>query len=139
MTTICGNLTEVPSVNYTNSGTPVANITVAVNRKERDQEVTDYHDVTLWGSLAENAATLDRGTRVIAVGTIKSRKFQDREGNNRTAWFLDATAFGPELRFATAVVTKTQRGASAPAPRVAEPADSWTSHRTFGDDGQSPF
>lgn len=124
MTTIVGNLTEVPTLNRTASGTPVTNVTVAVNRKERDQEVTDYHDVTLWGSLAENATALDRGTRVIAVGTIKSRKFQDRDGNNRTAWFLDATAFGPELRFATAQVTKTPRPGVAPQPTAEQ--DAWS-------------
>lgn len=138
MTTICGNLTEIPTLNHTNSGTPVANVTVAVNRKERDQEVTDYHDVTLWGSLAENATTLDRGTRVIVVGTIKSRKYIDKDQNNRTAWFLDATAFGPDLRWATASVVKTQRTNGGPAPRVVEPADTWNSPTTF-DDSSTPF
>lgn len=113
MTTIVGNLTDVPVIRRTSSGTAVTNVTVAVNRKERDQEVTDFHDVTLWGSLAENVAGLDRGTRVVAVGTIKSRKFQDRDSQTRTAWFLDATAFGPELRWATAVVQRTPRGSSS--------------------------
>jgi single-strand DNA-binding protein len=137
MTTIVGNLTEIPTTNHTNSGTPVANVTVAVNRKERDQEVTDYIDVTLWGSLAENAASLDRGTRVVVVGTFKSRKFVDKDQNNRTAWFLDATAFGPDMRWATAAVTKTQRVAVGSTPRVAEPADAWATPGGFGD--ESPF
>jgi single-strand DNA-binding protein len=119
MTTIVGNITEVPTVRHTQAGTAVANVTVAVNRKEREQEITDYHDVTLWGSLAENAATLARGTRVIAVGTYKSRKYEDGNGSKRTAWFIDATAFGPELRWATATVTKTRtdQPAQAPAPQ----------------------
>lgn len=135
MTTIVGNTTDAVELRYTNNGTPVANITVAVTRKEREQEVTDFHDVTLWGSLAENAASLDRGTRVVAVGTIKSRKYETREGQQRTAWFLDATAFGPELRWATAQVTKT--GGRRESVAAGAPADSWSSPGSFGDD--TPF
>ena len=133
MTTIVGNTTDVAQVKTTNSGTSVANVTVAVNRKERDQDVTDYVDVTLWSSLAENAAHLDKGTRVIVVGTFKSRKFQDRDGNNRTAWFLDATAFGPELRFATAQVTK-QGGRREPVAA----GGAWEAS-SFADDSSTPF
>lgn len=134
MTTIVGNVTERPTVRYTQGGTPVANVTVAVNRKDRDQEATDYHDVTLWGTLAENAASLDRGTRVIAVGTYKSRKFEDNAGNKRTAWFIDATAFGPELRWATANVTKTQ---SDRAPQTVPAGDPWTTTSVPAED--TPF
>lgn len=133
MTTIVGNLVDVPQVNTTHSGTSVANIAVAVSRKERDQEVTDYVDVTLWSTLAENAAGLDKGTRVIAVGTFKSRKYVDGNGSNRTAWYLDASAFGPELRWATAQVTKTG------GRREAVPAGGTWDAAPFTDDSSTPF
>lgn len=66
MTTIAftGNITSPLELRFTQGGKAVGSVTVAVNRKRGEVEETDFHRVTLWESLAENAAQLDKGTRV---------------------------------------------------------------------------
>ena len=64
------------------------------------------------GAVGSTVAQLAKakGMRVVAQGRLKSRSYQDREGNNRTSWELDVDEVGPALRFATAKVTRAQRG-----------------------------
>ena len=116
--TIIGNLTDEPELRFTPSGVAVAKFSVAVNRRQFDRQAnewkevgTDYHRVTAWRSLAENAAgTLTKGMRVIVVGDLKSRSWDDaKTGEKRYGWEVDASAVGPELAFATATVAKTTR------------------------------
>lgn len=139
--TITGNLTDDPELRFTPSGAAVAKFSVAVNRRTFDRQAgewreagTDYHRVTAWRSLAENAAgTLTRGMRVVVVGDLKQRSWTDEKTNEkRQAWEVTADAIGPELTFATAVVTKVAKSqgaapgdetwASASTTRPAAPA-----------------
>jgi len=142
--TIVGNMTAPVELRYTGSGKAVGSVTVAVNRKRGDQEFTDFYRVTLWESLAENAAQLDKGTRVIVHGRFESREYETKDGEKRTAWELTADAFGPDLRFATAQVTRVTGGVSRGQAPAADPwaaqgagaVDAWGS-AGYGDD--SPF
>lgn len=140
---IVGNMTGPVDVRYTKSGKAVGTVSVAVKRKRGDVEETDFHRVTLWQELAENAAQLVKGTRVIVVGRLSSRPWETDEGEKRTAWEITADSFGPDLRWATVEVTRTSpRQAGPAAPEGAqwsarEPGDgSWAVPPT--DDG-SPF
>jgi single-strand DNA-binding protein len=64
----------------------------------------------LWREAAENVAeSLQRGTRVIATGRLKSRSYETKEGEKRTVVELEVDEIGPSLRYATAKVTKAQR------------------------------
>jgi single-strand DNA-binding protein len=122
---IIGNMTSEAEIRYTQGGKAVASVTVAVNRKRGDTEETDFHRVTLWESLAENAASLPKGTRVIVVGRLSSREFEDRQGQKRIGWDVTADAFGPDVRYATAQVTRAQAsnatsGRTAPSTGVDE-------------------
>ena len=64
-----------------------------------------------WRDQAEHAAeSLTKGMRVVVVGKLKARSYQDKEGNNRTAWELEADEIAPSLRYATANVTKANSG-----------------------------
>lgn len=103
---IRGNMTAPAEIRYTSSGKAVGNVTVAVNRGRDDNKQTDFYRVTLWESLAENAAQLEKGTSVLLIGRMESRQFDDKDGNKRTSWEVTADAFGPDLRFATAQVTR---------------------------------
>lgn len=103
---IRGNLTAPVELRYTQGGKAVGNVTVAVNRGKDDNKQTEFHRVTLWEGLAENAAQLDKGTAVVVIGRLESREYETREGQKRTAWEITADAFGPDLRFQTAVVTR---------------------------------
>lgn len=98
------------------------------------------------------ASSLTKGTRVIAQGRLKVRKYQDREGNNRESWELDVDEVGPSLLRATAAVTRAsgggqggQGGGSGQRAQVDEPwgtpassgGDTWNAPGTFTED--TPF
>ena len=66
---------------------------------------------SVWREAAENASeSLSKGMRVIVTGRLVSRSWQTNEGENRTVMEMQVDEVGPSLRYATAQVTKTQRG-----------------------------
>jgi single-strand DNA-binding protein len=113
--TIVGNLTGDPELRYTSSGTAMANIAIAVNRRWRDrnnewQEETSFFRGTLWREQAENAAeSLHKGDRVIISGSLEQRSWETPEGDKRSVVELRVDDIGPSLRWATATVNKTAR------------------------------
>ncbi len=88
---LLGNLGRDPELKYTPNGTPVANFTVATNETWKDkegnkQEHTEWHRVVVWGKLAEICGEyLHKGRQVYIEGSIRSRTYKDRDGNDRTA------------------------------------------------------
>lgn len=118
--TIRGNLVADPELRFTPSGAPVANFTIASTPRTFDRQANEWRDgetlfmrCAAWRDLAENVAeTLTKGSGVIAEGYLKARAYQDREGNNRTAWELDVQDVGPSLRRQVAKVAKSTRGQS---------------------------
>ncbi|MUG03541.1 single-stranded DNA-binding protein [Bacillus tequilensis] len=134
---IRGNITAPVELRYTSSGKAVGNVTVAVNRGKDDNKQTDFYRVTLWESLAENAAQLEKGTSVLLIGRMESRDFEDKQGNKRTSWEVTADAFGPDLRFQTANVSKSGAGRSQGATGApnASTADAWAT--PAGSDAQN--
>jgi single-strand DNA-binding protein len=66
--------------------------------------------VNAWRTLAENAAeSLTRGTRVVVTGRLRSRSWENQEGETRSAVEIEADEIGPSLRWATAKVEKQSR------------------------------
>lgn len=118
--TCIGNLTADPELRFTASGAPVANFTIASTPRTFDKNANEWKDgealflrCTLWRDPAENVAeTLKKGTRVIAQGKLKQRSYETREGEKRTVIELEIEEIGPSLRYATAKVTRTQRGSN---------------------------
>jgi single-strand DNA-binding protein len=116
--TIIGNLTADPELRFTPSGAAVANFTVASTPRQFDRTSNDWKDgetlfmrCSVWRDAAENVAeSLQRGTRVLVSGRLKSRSFETKEGEKRTVIELDVDEVGPSLRYATAKVNRTQRG-----------------------------
>lgn len=86
---LIGNLGADPEVRYMQDGTCVCNINIATteswkNRDGEKQEHTEWHRVALWGKLGEIASQyLKKGSRVYIEGRIETRKWQDRDGNER--------------------------------------------------------
>ncbi len=86
---LIGNLGADPETRYTQDGTCVCNIRVATtekfkNRNGEQQERTEWHRVVLWGRLGEIAGQyLRKGSKVYIEGKIETRKWQDRDGNDR--------------------------------------------------------
>jgi len=116
--TIIGNLTGDPELRFTPSGAAVANFTVASTPRAFDRQSNEWKDgetlfmrCSVWRDAAENVAeSLQRGSRIIVSGRLKSRSYETKEGEKRTVLEMDVDELGPSLRYATAKVNKTQRG-----------------------------
>jgi single-strand DNA-binding protein len=85
---LIGNLGADPEVRQTNSGNSVASFTIATSekyKKEGEQvEKTEWHKCVAWGRLAEICGEyLRKGSRVFVEGKLETRKWQDKEGNDR--------------------------------------------------------
>jgi len=87
---IVGNLGKDPEVKYMPSGGAVANVTVATNESWKDkqtgekQERTEWHNVVFFGKLAEIVGEyLRKGSQVYVEGRLQTRKWQDRNGQDR--------------------------------------------------------
>lgn len=87
---LIGNLGADPEVRRTNSGDPIANLRVATTEKWKDkqtgerQERTEWHSVAIFGPVAEVAERyLRKGSKVYLEGQLQTRKWQDRDGNDR--------------------------------------------------------
>lgn len=92
-TTIVGNLGQDPEVRATASGTSVANLSVAVTSYAgKDQpEHTEWFRCTVWGAQADNAGKyLNKGSKVLIVGEMRTRKWQDQNGQDRYSTELHA-------------------------------------------------
>ncbi|HEX4388481.1 MAG TPA: single-stranded DNA-binding protein [Steroidobacteraceae bacterium] len=87
---LIGNLGADPETRAMPSGTTVANLRVATSESWRDkqtgeqQERTEWHRVALFGRLAEVASEyLRKGSQVYIEGSLRTRKWQDKQGNER--------------------------------------------------------
>lgn len=116
--TVVGNLTSDPELRFTPNGAAVANFTVASTPRIFDRQANEFKDgetlflrCSVWREMGENVAeSLQRGTRVIVQGRLKSRSFETKEGEKRTVMELDVDEVGPSLRRATAQVSKNNPG-----------------------------
>ncbi|MET7278492.1 single-stranded DNA-binding protein [Kribbella sp. NPDC005582] len=115
--TLVGNLVDDPELRFTPSGAAVANFRIASTPRTYDRQSGEWKDgeslflsCSVWRQAAENVAeSLQRGMRVIVQGRLKSRSYDDREGQKRTVFEIDVDEVGPSLRSATAKVTKAMR------------------------------
>ena len=86
---IIGRLGQDPDVRYTQSDTAVANMSIATserfkNKQGEQKEKTQWHRVVAWGRLAEICQEyLAKGSQVYVEGPIETRKWEDKEGNER--------------------------------------------------------
>lgn len=86
---IAGRLTKDPELNVCGSGTEVCNFTVAVDRraKKGEEKQCDFIDCTAWGKSAVFINQyFHKGDGATVEGRMESRKWQDKDGNNRTSW-----------------------------------------------------
>ena len=94
---IIGNLGSDPEMRYTPSNRAVTQFNVAVNQSTKNQqtgewvEETDWFRVSVWGDRAERMAeSLRKGNKVFVEGRFRTREFEGRDGQKRTA--LEITA-----------------------------------------------
>lgn len=93
---VVGHLGTDPEMRYTPSGQPVTNFSVATNRRWTDQEgnpqeETTWFRVVAWGKLAELCNQyLKKGLMVLVDGQIRTRSWEDQQGQTRYGWALHA-------------------------------------------------
>jgi single-strand DNA-binding protein len=86
---LIGHLGRDPEVRYTPDGSPVATFSIATSENWTDksgsrQEHTEWHTVVAWNRLAELAKKyLTKGRQVYVEGRLRSRDWNDRDGNKR--------------------------------------------------------
>jgi len=94
---LIGNLGKDPEVRYTPDGTPVANFSLATSENWTDksgsrQEHTEWHLIVAWNRLADLCKKyLSKGRQVYIEGRIRTREWNDREGNKRRTTEVIAT------------------------------------------------
>ena len=129
---LIGNLGNDPDIRYTGSGAAVANISLATAESWRDkdsgeqQERTEWHRIVFFGRLAEIAGEyLRKGSQIYVEGRLQTRKWQDKEGNDRYTTeivgnemqMLGGRASGGSASYNDSA--PAQRPASNPAPQPA--------------------
>jgi single-strand DNA-binding protein len=150
---LIGNLGADPETRAMPSGTTVANLRVATSESWRDkqtgeqQERTEWHRVALFGRLAEIAGEyLRKGSQVYIEGSLRTRKWQDKQGNER----YSTEIVGNDLQMlggrggagASAGVSGSPAGAtagSAAAPSYAEESAGGGGSRSEEFDDDIPF
>src|SRR5512137_55283 len=86
---LIGNLGKDPEVRYTTSGQGVASFSLATTEKYKNksgewEEKTEWHNIVLWGKLAEIAKDyLSKGKTAYIEGRLQTRKWQDKDGRDR--------------------------------------------------------
>lgn len=139
---LIGNLGRDPEVRYTQSGTAVANFTLATTDKWRDQssgepkERTEWHRVVVWGKQAEIAGEwLRKGRQVFVEGSLQTRDWTDRDGNKRYTTEIRAQNF-------QMLGNRGDRNDAAPAEAPAQNETATTAEPGGGggyDDDDIPF
>lgn len=130
---IVGNVGRDPEIRYTTNGSAVANFTVATNERWTNknsgqlEERTEWHRVVAYGKLGEFCKEyLTKGKQVYIEGKLRTRQWEDKEGNTR--WTTEISAQTLQLL-----------GRSQPGEDVSASIPVESSSSTAGDDSEVPF
>ena len=89
---LVGNLGQKPEIRYTKDSKPIASFSIATSESWKDKttgdmvEKTEWHKVTFFGRIAEVAEQyLDKGSKVFVEGKLQTDKWEDENGNKRSA------------------------------------------------------
>jgi single-strand DNA-binding protein len=120
-TMLIGNLGKAPEVRRLENGNTVAKFSIATNESWKDksgewQTQTEWHDIVVWGKLAEKAETLDKGATLYVEGKLTHRTWDDKEGSKRKTTEVVASYFrvvsGRSDGSTTAQMSQVNDGAS---------------------------
>ncbi len=98
---LVGHVGADPEPRYTSSGTAVVNLRMATNEvwrdaEGKDQEITEWHSVVLWGKQAEFAANyIKKGQLIYVEGRLQTRTWEDRDKVERRTTEVRAAVITP--------------------------------------------
>jgi single-strand DNA-binding protein len=140
---IIGNLGRDPETKYMPSGDAMTTLAIATSENWKDKntgekkESTEWHRVTAFGKLAEIMGEyLKKGSKVYIEGSLRSRKYTDKDGVEK---------YATDIRADNMIMLDGKQGdqsqaPSAPAPRQAAPAQQQRPSPNFSDmDDDIPF
>lgn len=128
---IVGTLGQDPEVRYTPTGKIIVNLSVATSETWKDRqsgeqkESTEWHRVVIFEKLAEIAAEyLRKGSKVYLEGKLKTRKWQDQQGQDRYSTEIVIDGFNGEMQMLGGKKENSQaqeqrNGMNQPAPQGA--------------------
>lgn len=128
--TLVGNLVDNPELRFTPNGAAVANFRLAVTPRMKDGDTwkdgeTSFFRINVWRQQAENTAeSLTKGARVMVSGKLRSRSWEDSDGNKRNVVEVEADEVAPSLKFVTAKIERTGRSSNGGPSRESKPAPS---------------
>ena len=147
--TMMGRLTRDPELRYTQSQTPVASFTLAVDRdfgnRDGGEKQTDFIDCVAWRSTAEFVSKyFQKGSMAVVSGRLQIRDWTDREGGKRRSAevVVDNIYFGESRRRDSSEGSSYDSRSSYSsyeAPRSASPAPSSPFSDLDDGDGELPF
>lgn len=99
-----GRLGADPETKTVGDGTSVTRLRMATNESWKDnsgqwQEKTDWHTVVCWRKQSDRAAILRKGDPVLVIGRLETRKWQDKEGNERHTTEVVARSIYPIIPY----------------------------------------
>jgi single-strand DNA-binding protein len=134
-----GRLTKNPELRHTQSGTPVASFSLAVDRdfkdKQTGEKATDFIDIVAWRQTAEFVSRFfTKGRMAVVEGRLQLRDWTDRDGNKRRT----AEVLAEHVYFGDSKRDAESGGAYTPPP--AEPGSGGAEFAELTeDDGELPF
>ena len=118
---LVGNLGDKPEVKFASNGNALANLSVATSESWKDkdtgakQEKTEWHRVSLFGKLAEIAGQyLNKGSKVYVEGKLQTRKWQDKDGQDRYTTEVVVSGFNGVMQ----MLDKREDGQASAAPDI---------------------
>lgn len=130
--TIIGNVGQQPEMRMTPSGMQVLEFSVATTFGKDDKKQTTWHNVTVFGKMAENvASSVQKGNRVIVIGRLDIST-SEKDGQKRTYTKVIADNVGLDLSFARAFVDQSEKTVEMVGKAFnAKPADTYTAEEPF--------
>jgi single-strand DNA-binding protein len=133
---LMGNLTRDPEMRTTQSNIPVCTFTLAVERRYKTasgERPTDFINVVAWRQQAEFVSRyFHKGSRMVLVGSLQTRSYDDKDGNKRTA----TEVIADEIYFGD--TRKASQGGYEPAPQSGAGAVPAGPSAPVGQDGFFP-
>lgn len=153
---LMGRLTRAPELRYTpNGNVPVVSFSIAVDRNyngNNRERITDFIDIVAWRRTAEFVSQwFTKGQMIVVVGSIQTRRWQDKNGNNRTSVevIADEVQFGESKKSRESNTgyqgsypdsyAAPQQSASCPTPSFDMPMGGSDFSELSDDDGEVPF
>jgi single-strand DNA-binding protein len=138
---LVGNIGAKPEVKYSSNGSAIANLSVATSETWNDknsgekQEKTEWHRVSLYGKLAEIAGQyLDRGSKVYVEGKLQTRKWQDKDGQDRYTTEIVVSGYGGTLQMLDRREGMATGGQSTPSNNMSNDTVEVADNSGFEDD-----